>query len=388
VIFFGLPADGHTNPTLAVVKELVDRGEEVIYYSFDFLREKIEKTGAIYRSYNLDLSILTRANNANFTFLYRTLMQVNKLILNKLLPEISKEKPDYIIHDSLCSWGKYIAEILGIPAISSITVFAFSKESSSVSFKVLFKILVIGFKDLLTGIIIEKMISSRYKIKTKGFSDAFMSLEKMNIIYTSKDFQPGGEFFDASFKFVGPSINNRDEKNNVLIPEANKKPLVYISLGTIANHNPGFFEKCFVAFGQMDLLIILSVGDLNIIKSLHDVPDNFIVREYVPQLEILTKAAIFITHGGMNSVHESLYNSVPMIVVPQHDEQAMVAERVDKTGAGIYLKTVTPDTLRASVLEVLNNNSFKTNCGKLSESMKLAGGYKKAVDEIFAFKLT
>jgi len=50
VLFFGFPAHGHTNPTLALVRELIRRGERVIYYSYDEFQEKIEETGAEYPS--------------------------------------------------------------------------------------------------------------------------------------------------------------------------------------------------------------------------------------------------------------------------------------------------------------------------------------------------
>ena len=46
IVFFCIPAHGHTNPTLAVVKELVARGHEVWYYSYNLMREKILETGA------------------------------------------------------------------------------------------------------------------------------------------------------------------------------------------------------------------------------------------------------------------------------------------------------------------------------------------------------
>ena len=50
IVFFCIPAHGHTNPTLAVVKELVSRGHQVWYYSYDLFREKIQATGATYVS--------------------------------------------------------------------------------------------------------------------------------------------------------------------------------------------------------------------------------------------------------------------------------------------------------------------------------------------------
>ena len=46
VVFFCIPAHGHTNPTLGVVKELIKNNHEVYYYSYEIMKEKIEGTGA------------------------------------------------------------------------------------------------------------------------------------------------------------------------------------------------------------------------------------------------------------------------------------------------------------------------------------------------------
>ena len=50
IVFFNIPAHGHTNPTLSVVRELVCNGHDVWYYSYNSLREKIESAGATFIS--------------------------------------------------------------------------------------------------------------------------------------------------------------------------------------------------------------------------------------------------------------------------------------------------------------------------------------------------
>ncbi|MCC6617247.1 MAG: hypothetical protein IT320_27480 [Anaerolineae bacterium] len=76
--------------------------------------------------------------------------------------------------------------------------------------------------------------------------------------------------------------------------------------------------------------------------QLGPIPPNFLVRNFVPQLEVLKRTDLFITHGGMNSVHESLWHGVPMIVIPQQEEQAIVARQVVKNGAGVALGYAPP----------------------------------------------
>jgi len=138
----------------------------------------------------------------------------------------------------------------------------------------------------------------------------------------------------------------------------------------------------------MDVKIIMSIGkniDVNTFKS---IPSNFVVRNYVSQLEILKQADVFITHGGMNSTNEGLYYDVPLILAPQFADRPFVAKRVAELGAGIIIEKdkVTPEILKQSVVKILSDNNFRINSEKIGKSLREAGGYKKAIDEILNLK--
>lgn len=97
-----------------------------------------------------------------------------------------------------------------------------------------------------------------------------------------------------------------------------------------------------MAFGDGEFDVIMSVGESTDISSLGEIPENFEIKNKVEQIKVLQNTDVFITHSGMNSVNESLYYGVPMVLFPQHQEQRMVAERVVTLGAGVYLKMITP----------------------------------------------
>lgn len=80
----------------------------------------------------------------------------------------------------------------------------------------------------------------------------------------------------------------------------------------------------------------------------------------------------------MNSVNESLYYGVPMVLFPQHQEQRMVAERVVTLGAGVYLENDSSKAIKEAVQTVLEDDSYQENAEKLSESLKLSGVQKAA----------
>ncbi|MCL6591730.1 MAG: hypothetical protein K6U80_17485 [Firmicutes bacterium] len=147
VVFLGFPYYGHTHPSLPVVKELARRGEEVVYYSIEAFRPKIEAAGAIFRSYRIPRMEIVEQPLAGFTLtdlqkgargiydlnttidgfvnnlaLYLEIMKESPVDLTREIKELA---PDYIIHDSYAYWGKVIAKRLGIPAITSVTIFAY-----------------------------------------------------------------------------------------------------------------------------------------------------------------------------------------------------------------------------------------------------------------------
>ena len=163
--------------------------------------------------------------------------------------------------------------------------------------------------------------------------------------------------------------------------------LVYASLGTLFNTDDKFYRVCFEAFEGQDFQVILSVGSTVCREGLGRAPANFIVQTHVPQLEVLRRASVFVTHGGMNSVSESLYYGVPLVVVPQMSEQAMVGRRVEELGAGLYVakENVTADSLRASVQRVLADERFHRQAAVVSESFRASGGVARAADSILQF---
>ena len=89
----------------------------------------------------------------------------------------------------------------------------------------------------------------------------------------------------------------------------------------------------------------------------------------------------------MNSVSESLFYGVPMTVVPQMGEQAIIGRRVAQLGAGICLtkEEATASRLRESVQRLLADDSFRHQADAIRRSFLDAGGAPRAADAIRAF---
>jgi MGT family glycosyltransferase len=211
-----------------------------------------------------------------------------------------------------------------------------------------------------------------------------------NIVYTSREFQPDTPYIDDSFHFVGPSIL-ATTRTKIDFPWAvldSERTKIYLSLGTLYNANIEFYRTVLKVFSDHPAQFILSVGRLTDIHDLRPVPDNFIVQSSVPQLELLQKVDLFITHGGMNSVNESLNYGVPLVIVPQQIEQACNGRQVAQQGAGIVLAdrppygNLTAGLLRRSVDKVLADPTYRLNAERLRRSFHEAGGYQQAATVI------
>jgi MGT family glycosyltransferase len=390
VMYFGVPAHGHTNPSLPVIEELVKRGEEVRYYTFPEFKEKILDTGAEYVEYR---GFPTLVDNAlllkSFVLLVGSLIYATKFVVDNLIEDIKQFKPDYIIHDSICVWGSYAAKVCSVPRVTSISTFVFTKEITSFKDTASF-IAGMSFKDFRLLIKLtrgNKKIARRLGIKHNDFISNLMNLSPLNLCYTIKELQPNSHKLDSGkFKFVGPSVSKKlQEYENEFEYEKLKKPLIYISLGTIIKSEK-FFLNCGKALQDFPGTVIFSVGSRDMVPIVEKLNSDFIVRERVNQLNVLRNTDVFITAGGMNSVHESLMLGVPLCVFPFQAEQKSVAQAVVLTECGVQIKKIEPQAIDEAVQLVLNNKSFKQNCLGLSKKFISMGGYATAADAIEQYK--
>ncbi len=385
IAFFNIPAHGHTNPTLEVVKELIKRGHEVWYYSYDLMREKIEATGAKYISCDkYDNQMNLKPEDADrigkdIGFSTEVLVNTTLALDDAVMEDMRQWQPDCIVADSVAYWGKLAAMKLNVPFVSSTTTFAFNRYSAKIMNQG-------GIRQLISVFLsISKSKKCVKRLQAEGYpvKNVISIIQNDNdtdtIVYTSPEFQPFAETFSDKYSFVGPSVRQLDYK--VTKPE---KKTIYISMGTVNNQDTSFFKNCMTALKDSEYQAIMSVGNIVNIKDLGEIPANFCIENSVNQIEVLQQADMFLTHCGMNSVNEALYYEIPLILFPQTNEQGGVAYRVNELGAGIYLKENNVEAIRAAVQELSANVSYRENAKKISESFHRCGGSKQAADKILA----
>lgn len=391
VLFINGGSEGHINPTIGVVQELISRGEEVVYFCIEAFRERLEKTGAIVRTFDDQKFIKAFISGGRNYVLERIngLLLTADVVIPSVLEQIKGEQFDYIIHDSMFGCGRILAHMLKLPAINSCTSFVQS-EASFVSLMEQFHASVpaeIAKPIHDTFVSLTDKVKETYHVEIHSPYEVFCNPAPLTIVYTTREFQPEGETFDHSFQFVGPSISSRVSQTDFDLTAIEGRSLIYISLGTVFNQAIDFYKLCMDALGDTEHTIVMSIGDKVQISDLGRIPANFIVKNVVPQTDLLPHTKLFITHGGMNSAHEGLYYGVPLIVIPQSADQPVIAEQISRVGAGVTLRMddLTAEQIREAADHVLSHASYKTAAVNMQQSFRESGGYVLAVDEILAF---
>jgi len=393
IIIMSIPGHGHVNPTLPVVQELIQRGHQVIYYNTAEFAEKIERSGAEFRAYpepvptSAEISrLLSKGNMVRVTLM---LFRMSEHLVAFMLDELRREQPNAVIHDSLALWASISATRLGMPRVTSITHFVFDGVKSRRTKREWFYLLRTVLPLLPSFVRTRRRLTRRYGREIFPKGPIFPLRGDLNILFTAECLQPASTLIDDSFRYVGPSINGAVRGDGDFpFDQLVRRPLVYISLGTVHSTDTGFYHKAFRAFADHPGQFVLSVGAHTRLEDLQPIPANFIVRHHVPQLEILQQADVFVTHGGMNSVHEALYFGVPLVVIPHQFEQLFNGRVVESKSAGVLLAEKPPfgrvsaQELRAAVDRVLAASAYRENARIVSEELAATGGYLLAADEI------
>jgi len=381
IFFFCIPAHGHTNPMLPVASALVKRGNTVRFYSFDAFEKKIKATGATFISCDSFLPKLSTQEEDGLKKVSTTEMTVQDIRITCYLDGFLSEefktfRPDVVYADSVCFWGKLNAWKHNVPLVVSTSTFAFNQLSSQYMKNTPSEIADMVFGLPKVSKELKTLIPYGYHVK-----GALALIQSDNhtdsVVYTSRSFQPYVESFSDHYSFVGPSVFSTAKPN-----KKKERPLVYISMGTVINDRPDFYNKCIDALSHENVDVIVSCGNTINRECLGILPDNIQVYPYVDQLAILAKADVFITHCGMNSVSESLYMATPMVLYPQTGEQKAVARRVMEIHAGIMLKDDSVEGIRTCVQKILTDTAYRKSAEECSTDFRAYPGAVGAAEFI------
>ena len=333
VVFFSTPAYGHLQAVYPVLARLVRAGVRVDWYCTEAYRELVTKTGAHFHPYCVDFSRypLDRLT-ADFFSLYRGLLVLNRRCYLRYRREIRENPPDLLLYDSMCSFGKKLAKQFGLPSVCLCTTLAYNLPTLIFSnlFWPSLKLTVKHAPELLRLTLKEQCFRRREGLP--GFSplDLFVNRGDKTLVFSPPEFQPFAQSFPPSFDFVGTTIRDRIEADSSI-----ENCDIYLSLGSIFAARTGELERILETplFRGKKVIVSAGYAAADLQKRLGRERLTFVRR--TNQLALLPKTGLFVNHGGLNSVYESLYFGVFQICIPQQEEQRLTARLVEKKKLGL-----------------------------------------------------
>ena len=404
------PSPGHLNPMTTLGFELQQSGHRVTVIGVEDARAKAEAAGLEFAAiaqaeYPLGFTKEVFAKLGSLTgiramkFTIDSINRGAKIILD-YVPEIVKNQSiEVLLVDQATCEGGTVAEHCQIPFISMCSAIMLNKELAvppcvtSWQYNpswigllrnyLAYSVMGLGRRPLL------KTINSyRRKWRLQPYLNIDQTYSQLaQICQQPAEFEFPRNELPSNFYFTG-SFNNPQSRESADFPydKLTGQPLIYASLGTLQNRLLGIFENMIEACRELDVQLVIALGGglqpESLVKSAEGT--NTIVVGYAPQLDLLQKADLTITHAGMNTALESLSSGVPMVAIPITNDQPAVAARIVWTGTGeaIAPGEVTPQKLREKIQQVLSNHAYKKNALDLQQAMQKAGGAKRAVDII------
>jgi MGT family glycosyltransferase len=401
-------ATGHLNPMTTLGYELQRRGHRVTVVGILDTEKKVNLAGLEFRAIALsespygtmaqfsdDLGKLSGLAALRYTINY---IQKSTVTLLQQAPQTIKDAGiEALLVDQVSSAGGTVADYLGIPFMSVSAALMINEDISVPPFNTPWKYSPawwakvrnrIGYRLLRRiGKPIRATIGE-YRREWNlpphyGQNDTYSKLAQL--CQQPAEFEFPRENLPGCFHFTG-AYHNLISRAKVEFPfeKLTGQPLIYASMGTLQNRLMGVFETIAQACAGLDAQLVISLGGGINQESVPKLPGSPLVVGNAPQLELLQKASLTITHAGLNTALESISHGVPMVAIPITNDQPGVAARIVWTGCGemVKLQGLDAPKLRTAIEKVLGKDSYRNNAIRLQTANQRAGGVTKAADII------
>lgn len=219
------------------------------------------------------------------------------------------------------------------------------------------------------------------------WSNPAATISKLAVItQTPKEFDFPIPRLPRQFHYAGPFHDN-EGRAPIAFPweKLTGKPLIYASLGTLVNGLNNVYRTILEAVSQFqEMQVVLSVGKNVNPGDLGSIPSNTIVVPIAPQIELLKRAALCITHAGLNTALEALAEGVPMVAIPIGYDQPGVAARIAYHGVGEFVEVgnLTAQYLSELIGKVTTNRSYRDRARWFQEVIAKTRGLDLTADII------
>ena len=396
---------GHLNPVTTLGRELQKRGHRISVLIAPDGQAKVEAAGLGYLPIGAErfpkgtreraLEELGRLSGLKaFQFTIERFCQIAEATLEEAPKCIRENKIDGLIVDQVSPAGITVCEHLGLPAVTVCNALAANYDPRQPPVLTAWACRDDPFNRLryrLMYAVMNRLLARAVDLLNRSRGGWNLSpLPYREFPYSSlAQITQQPAIFDfphrnlpAHFHYTAPFHDERSG-DAIAFPyeKLDGRPLIYASLGTLQNRLDHVFHAIAQACEGLDAQLVLSLGNQNQTVPTN-LPGNPLVVAYAPQLELLKRATLVITHAGLNTVLETLSQGVPMVALPIANDQPGVAARVAYLGAGemIPLKIVTPQRLRESLLKVLSNSAYRERARVVQAEIAKVDGVVRAAD--------
>jgi zeaxanthin glucosyltransferase len=399
------PGTGHLHPLTALGRALVRRGHQVTVFQVADVEPLIHSAGLGFRQIGrrefplgrlraLDQTLGRLQGMKALDFIFQRFCQNSAMVLRDAAPAIRSERIDALIVDQTEFAGGSVAERIGLPFVTAILTLplnldpripfcAFHSQPETVR--------GVPTRNLIRNRRIRFMASELCTVvnrqrKTWGLLpkaglDAFYS-ELAQIAQVPSGFDFPGRKLSAAFHYTGPFVD-RTARKEVSFPWSQLDPsrsMIFVSMGTLQNGIKEIYRVIAETCAEFPVQTVISLGGGLPPENLGELPGDPIVVRYAPQLELLSRAALTIFHGGLNTALESLAHGVPMIAIPVAFDQPGVGARLSWTGTGkaIPVHKLNSCRLRAAIADVLGTARYRAQAKLMQRHIASLRGVERA----------
>lgn len=402
-----LPMPSHMNLFLALGEELQARGHNLTFFNLPENKARIVSMGFEFASIepeHLPSGTLGRMIQDMGKASPRAAMAIQgrfdslryRAILTQLPALIQELRPDGMIVDQAEACSGSVAEMAAVPWVTvasglcmnsepQIPPFLTSWPYSQSRFPVARNRL--AYAALNVAMLKTRSLINRFRRQwgltaSTRMDDTFSPMAQICQQIPEFDF-PRRELPDC-FHYVGPITSEKRKSIDFPWDRIDGRPLIYASLGTLLNHH-GYLYRTIAESGlNSGSQLVISLGGSGVEQREQDFPGSPIVVKYAPQLDLLARASLTITHAGLNTTLESLRCGVPLVAIPISFEQPAIAARIRFTGAGelLRLSRLSVPRLRSCISRVLQNPAYKEAAMRLGDRIRMSRGRQRAADII------
>jgi zeaxanthin glucosyltransferase len=404
---FCFPGTGHLNPFTALARRLQQRGHRVIIFGIADTEARVRAAGVEFRQIGIDdypLGTLKQLDDKlsrlrgldTFRFTVERVRNHAGMVLRDGPAAVKAAGVDAMLVDEADMAGS-VAEHLGLPFISiacfpplmqndAMPPFCFGWGFGTSPFARLRNQLGFRLLSRMASPIFELVNAQRREWGLKPYersTDALSPLAQISQLPEALEFLIPNR--PACLHYVGPLLDGC-VRPSVPFPweKLDGRPLVYGSMGTIQNGSEYIFKAIAEACSTLDCQLVLSMGGSREPSELGPLTGDPIVVRYAPQLELVKRAAAVVTHAGLNTTLESLAEGVPLVAIPQGNDQPGVAARIahHKAGVVVPLQKLSAERLRTAIHAVLTDESYRDAASRIQAAIRATDAVQVAGDVV------